>query len=212
LGRLYLVRHGRTEWNKSEVFRGKIDVPLDDIGRKQAVLAKEALLGAGLRYIVTSPLKRAKETASIVSSGFPGVELIEDERATDIDVGRWGGMSLQEVSRKYPREYSVWVKTPDRMKFPDGESLEDVQARVWPLVSSFVPDMKDGDVLLVSHRLTLKVVILTAIGASLGSFWRIRLDTASLSILEHDGTNFVLTRMNDTGHLSPLGTRDRLDF
>lgn len=218
MGRIYLVRHGRTAWNKGEVFRGTADIPLDDVGRQQARLVRGALvtLAPGARFIYCSPLSRAKETADIVACGFPGVRVEPDERFNDIDVGLWSGMALTEVEARYPGLYEAWVRAPHQVGFPGGETLEEIQDRAWSGIETLVPLLGDSDVILVSHRLTLKTIILKAVGSGLKSFWRMRLDTASISILETGGygaeDRLTLSRLNDVSHLKPLGAPDRIDF
>jgi len=204
-----LVRHGRTEWNEAAIFRGKLDIPLDEVGQRQANLAKQVLSREDINYIISSPLKRARETAEIIAQAFPGVEVQIDERVGDIDVGEWAGVSLAEVQRKFPEDYRMWVEAPHKMKFPGGESLKDVQEKAWEAVMSCIWLLDKGGVLLVSHRVILKTIILKAVGAGLDGFWKIRLDTASVSVMEYNGVHWVLTKMNDTSHLgTPTDQRD----
>ncbi|HHW18929.1 MAG TPA: histidine phosphatase family protein [Firmicutes bacterium] len=212
MGKLYLVRHGRTAWNKGEIFRGQMDIPLDDVGRKQAHLVGEVLRGENISLILSSPLVRARETAEIIASYLPNVEVRIDERLTDIDVGQWGGLSLEEVRRRFPREFQVWADTPHLWTFPGGEGLKEVQQRVWESVLSYAPLLDKSGVVMVSHRLTLKTLILKAIGAGLESFWNIRVDTASISVFEHAEGKLVLTALNDTHHLKALEWKDKRDF
>lgn len=223
MGRLYLVRHGRTAWNKGEVFRGTADVPLDDVGREQGRLVGEALKTQARRAarILSSPLSRAMETASIIAEAFAGVSAEADDRLTDIDVGEWSGVSLEEVSRRYPGQYQGWALTPHLFRFPGGQMLREVQEQAWQAVRDAAPLLADSDVILVSHRLTLKALALKAVGAGLEHFWKVRLDTGSISVLElgeavtgdpDAGSRLVLSRLNDVSHLAPLRLQDRIDF
>jgi broad specificity phosphatase PhoE len=223
VGRLYLVRHGRTAWNRGDIFRGTVDVPLDDVGREQARLVRDALFGLapGTRFVYCSPLSRAKETAEIVASAFLGVRAEPDDRFTDIDVGEWSGMPLTEVEARYPELYDTWVRAPREVRFPGGQTLQEVQDQAWNGVQTLVPLLHDSDVILVSHRLTLKTIILKAVGSGLENFWTVRLDTASTSVLEtghleigHYGGEdiLILSRLNDVSHLRPLKLPDRIDF
>lgn len=231
MGKLYLVRHGRTAWNKGEVFRGTSEVPLDDVGRRQAALVGDALRrecaeSSGLPPVYCSPLARALETAQIVAQCFAtdgshgASDVRVDHRFTDIDVGFWTGFSLQEVEVRDPGLYDSWVKSPHIVRFPGGQTLGEVQDAAWSGVLSLVPLLDETDIILVSHRLTLKTIILRATGAGLQHFWHIRLDTASISVLETGGygvpeqgvSPFTLSRLNDVSHLAPLGLPSRVDF
>ncbi len=249
--RIYLVRHGRTDWNKQEIFRGRMDVPLDDVGRQQAGLVREFLLetcaarGERLMKVISSPLGRAREMAEIIHSGVEGAALEVDESFSDIDVGNWGGLYVTQVERDFPREYRVWLERPDVMRFPSGESLEDVRERAWAKLLDIVGDSAStgnatgsGDICIVSHRVVLKVLLLTAIGAPLRSFWKLKVDTGSISVLEapdhvvatkssqgftedgsargvngsDDGHRLTVAAVNITSHLAKLGAPDKRDF
>ena len=218
MARLYLVRHGRTAWNNEEVFRGLADIPLDEVGREQAGMLRDALAQQAphCRLIVSSPLMRGKETAGAISEAFPKAEVRVDPAFTDIDTGDWSGLTLTEVRARYPEEWDKWVNQPHLARYPGGQSLEEVQARAWAGVASLVPVLRDGDVIVVSHRLVLKTVILKVLGAGLENFWRFRLDTGSVSVLETDvqggGERLTLCRLNDTSHLAQLRKPDRKDF
>ncbi|MGE5578839.1 MAG: histidine phosphatase family protein [Bacillota bacterium] len=181
---------------------------------------------AGPPPVYCSPLARAAETARIVAQcltreGFHGdFDVHVDQRFTDINVGSWTGLSLSLAEARDPGLYDSWVKFPHTVRFPGGQTLGEVQDAAWSGVLSLVPLLEVTDVILVSHRLTLKTVILRAIGAGLQHFWQIRLDTASISILETGGYGtsaqgggpFTLSRLNDVSHLASLRLPDRADF
>lgn len=213
-----MVRHGRTAWNKGEVFRGTTDVPLDEVGREQAKLLGRVLYEQAPSPIAVfcSPLSRATETASIVSEAFGTLAPRPDPRFTDIDIGEWSGMALTDVETKYPGQYDAWVRTPHLVRFPGGQTLQEVQDQAWNGVESLVALARESDVILVSHRLTLKTIILKAVGAGLEDFWSIRLDTASISTLEMTsngaGERLTLSRLNDVNHLAAMQLPDRIDF
>ena len=119
---LFLVRHGRTDWNKEGVFRGHKDVPLDEVGRKEALLVGERLKGEGIKGVYSSPLSRAKETAEAIAQ-FHNAEVEVVEELIDLHFGEWEGMSLKEVQEQYPDFYQLWQKVPHRVMFPGGEGL-----------------------------------------------------------------------------------------
>ena len=218
MARLYLVRHGRTAWNNEEVFRGLSDIPLDEVGRRQAAMLRDALAeqAPGSRLIVSSPLMRGKETAGAISEAFPSVQVRVDQAFTDIDTGEWSGLTLAEVKSRYPEAWDTWVNEPHLARYPGGQSLDEVQARAWAGVRSLMPALRDSDVIVVSHRLVLKTIILKALGAGLQNFWKFRLDTGSVSVFETEAgggeERLTLCRLNDTTHLRALAKPDRRDF
>lgn len=110
--RLIVWRHGRTEWNATGRFQGQLDPPLDDVGRRQAVLAAPHLVATGLTaestVVVASDLRRAAETAAALSS-LLGVPLQLDERLREHGLGIWEGLTRSEVADRHPEQYADWV-------------------------------------------------------------------------------------------------------
>ncbi len=125
---IILARHGETEWNVGEIFRGRIDIELNETGIKQAELLAEYLSDVEIDAIYSSPLKRALRTAEVIASHHK-LEVEIAPGIIDLDFGQWQGLSLQEVTDKYSGLYAEWLSRPDRVKMPAGESLNDVRER-----------------------------------------------------------------------------------
>ena len=126
--RLFLVRHGRTQWNKEEIFRGRADIPLDEVGRKEAERVADRLQGEDIGLVLSSPLSRAREMAEVIAKGC-GAPLEVREGLIDLDFGEWQGLSHQEVKERYPELYRRWKERPHEVIFPGGEDLEEVKRR-----------------------------------------------------------------------------------
>lgn len=202
LSLIYILRHGETQWNREEIFRGQADIPLNDAGREQARLAGLALAGKGIETIYSSPLSRAMETAQIVAAALGGIEVRPAEALTDIHFGVWQGLPLAKVRSDYPDLYETWRTRPERARFPGGETLEQVEARAWRfLVDVAGSDMK-GPALLVTHRVVSKLLLCKAMGVGAAGFWRVRQDTTALNLLEWARGDWVVRLVNDTCHLS----------
>ena len=210
--RVYLARHGRTAWNREEIFRGRIDVPLDELGRRQAHALGQALAHAGIGVVVSSPLSRALETARIACSCWDSHGPRPYPAFTDLSFGEWEGLSRQQVEEHYPELYRKWATDPASVTFPGGESLALVEERAWPALQGLAETYAGETILVVTHRVVCKVLLGRALGAGLGAFWRIRQDTACLNLLEWRGDRVEVVRMNDTCHLRPLEESDRTDF
>lgn len=210
--RIYLARHGRTAWNREEIFRGRTDIPLDELGRRQAHALGQHLARAGIGVVVSSPLSRALETARIACSCWDGRDPRPDPAFTDLSFGEWEGLSRQEVQQRYPELYRRWATDPASVTFPGGESLSLVEERAWPALQSLAQAHAGETILVVTHRVVCKVLLGRALGAGLAAFWRIRQDTACLNLLEWRGDRVEVVRMNDTCHLRPLEESDRTDF
>jgi phosphoserine phosphatase len=202
---LYLIRHGETEWNRTEVFRGRTDIPLNDRGLLQAQAASAYYASAGIDAIYSSPLQRARQTAREIAAPH-GLDVIIDERFTDIHCGLWQGRTLTDVQEHYPDLYKTWEHAPQRMKMPGGESLQAVRRRSVAALKSVVDGSKPGKIMIISHRVIIKVLILALLGLGNSHFWQIRQDTACSNTIafSDDVARGVLLQLNNTTYLEGL--------
>jgi probable phosphoglycerate mutase len=125
------------------------------------------------------------------------------EGLIDFDYGEWQSLPEQEVKRLYPGILNEWHSNPHKVKMPGGESLEEVRKRAAEIVSD-VLSRHQGNVLLVSHRVVIKVLICYLLGLDNSHFWNIKQDVGGISIFNCADGRFVLTRHNDTAHLREL--------
>jgi broad specificity phosphatase PhoE len=208
---IILVRHGQTDWNAAETFRGRADVALNETGIKQADELGIFLGNEGLDFIYSSPLQRASVTAGAIARR-QNLEVNTVENLTDIDFGAWQGLPLEEVSQKFPELYRDWLDTPEQVKIPGGESLENVRRRAVPFIEDAVMRCGEGKVVFVSHRIVIKVVICALLGLELSHFWNLKIDTCGLSRFAVGDGRLVLTKHNDTSFLSEATTVAQKDF
>jgi len=209
---IYLLRHGQTAWNKDRIFRGRADVPLDDHGLAQAECAVQALGNTPLVEIHSSPLSRAVQTAQPTANA-KNLPVKEAPELLDIDYGQWTGKSQVEIEKLFPELNRQWLQCPEQVHFPNGEDLSAVRERAFAYLLTLVRTAGDGAILLVSHRVVLKVLICAALELGLSKFWQVKLDTASLSVLSFEKNRFTLSRLNDTCHLQELGgAGESVDF
>ena len=158
---LVLVRHGETDWNRERRFQGHADMPLNDTGRRQARELADALRDEGLTAVYTSPLRRASETAGIVADRL-GLEAEELEALREIDVGDWQGLTVDEVKTRFPERVDVaW-----RSGWPNGETHEQLSARVLPALLDLEQRHPDARVLGVTHAGPIRVALAAAAGLS----------------------------------------------
>jgi broad specificity phosphatase PhoE len=202
MAKLILARHGETMWNVEKVFRGRADVNLDEVGIKQAELLGKYLSNWELEAIYSSPVKRALDTANIVAR-YQKVAVRIAEGLIDFDFGEWQSLPEQEVKRLYPAILNEWQSNPHKVKMPGGESLEEVRRRAVEVVSD-VLSKHQGNVLLVSHRVVIKVLICYLLGLDNSHFRNISQDVGGITIFNYADGRFVLTRHNDTSHLRDL--------
>jgi broad specificity phosphatase PhoE len=207
---IILARHGETEWNVEEVFRGRIDIELNQTGLKQAELLAEYSSGQKIEAVYSSPLKRAAKTAEAIARRHKlKVEVVNG--LTDCHFGRWQGLHLREVKDKYKELYEQWAESPQLVQIPGGESLEEVRERALGVVNGVIAK-HGGRVVLVSHRVVNKVLICALLGLDNSHFWNIRQDTCATTVFSYENGQFVLIKHNDTSYLKPLKRAELGDF
>jgi broad specificity phosphatase PhoE len=207
---LILVRHGQTAWNVVEVFRGRSDVDLDETGLKQAELLADYLSERKIEAVYSSPLKRALRTARAIASRHK-LEVITSQGLNDLKFGEWEGLPVTEVREKYATLFTEWMEKPHLVEIPGGERLDHVTRRVTAFVDVVLTRHK-GAIVLVSHRVVHKVLILALLGMDNSHFWNIKLDTTALSTFTYEGNHWVLTELNNTCYLQPLKQPKLKDF
>lgn len=199
---IILARHGETDWNAEEIFRGRIDVELNEAGIREAELLAEYLNDLAITAIYSSPLKRALRTAEIIASRHD-IKIDIAHQLIDLNYGEWQGLSHNEVKDRYGQLYAEWANNPQLVKMPAGESLADVRKRAASLVENIIAE-NEGTVVLVSHRVVHKVLICALLALDNSYFWNIRMDTAGITIFACEDGRFVLIRHNDTSFLKPV--------
>jgi probable phosphoglycerate mutase len=191
---LVLVRHGESTANAAGLLLGRIDAPLTERGLAQAA-AVGPLLGA-VRSLVSSPLRRALDTAAALHTG---VDVAVDERWIEVDYGVFDGQALRDVPADVWRE---WRADPT-YRPEGGETLAEAQARVGEACEElFATDgagarREDGDVVVVSHVSPIKAAVSWALGADAGLAWRLHLATASVTRVAWGASGPLLETFNE---------------
>lgn len=196
---VYLIRHGESELNRGGMFRGTLDVPLNEHGRLQAEGVARALAKVKLDAVFSSPLARALDTAHTVALAHK-LDVRVDRAFTNINLGEWQGRPKTEIAAKYPREWDTWVRCPERLVVPGGESVPEVRARAWDRLCALVGgECRDQRIAIVTHRTVIKVLLAAAVGLERDYFWKFYVDPASYSVIRHsDETGFYVYQVNVT--------------
>ena len=196
-----LLRHGQTPMSVQKRYAGRSDVPLTDLGVQQAVAAAKRLASAGLDVIVTSPLRRAVQTAEEVAAAT-GVPVVTEAGFRETDFGAWEGLTFSEVRERWPAELNRWLADPAAAP-PGGESLAEVSERVTAALHRVLSARERQTVLIVSHVTPIKTLVAAALLAPPPALYRMHLDVAALSRIDWyaDGPA-VLRSFNDTSHLA----------
>jgi ribonuclease H / adenosylcobalamin/alpha-ribazole phosphatase len=199
-----LLRHGETPLSTERRFAGRGDIPLTEEGLRQAAAGGGRVVARGIDVIVTSPLRRARQTADAVARAT-GAPLVADDGLIETDFGKWEGMTIAEASQRWPDEVSAWMRSVD-VAPPGGESFADVISRVNAALDRLLAEHQFRTLLLVSHVSPIKIAACRAMLAPPASLFRIQLDVASLCEVAWfaDGPA-VVRSLNDTAHLSRAG-------
>ena len=199
---IYLVRHGQTKWNKGGVFRGHKDIPLDNKGFKQAKQVAEYLKNKQIKKIFSSPLSRATQTAEVIANKT-GVNIEIKENFIDLNFGKWEGHEIDWVANNDPHNYHLYKNEPEKAIFPDGESLTNCLERSYRAFYNLVEEYQD-DIIIVTHRVIIKLLLIGVLGLSLNAFWQLHIDTCSTTELTQKSMHFVIRKMNNTCHLDDM--------
>jgi len=203
LTKLLIIRHGRTEWNRVERLRGRADISLDEVGRKQAEAAARRVAEWQLNTVYSSPLRRAMETAQTLAQPS-GLEVKKLSEIIDIDYGQWQGLSLEEAAARDGELYKKWLHSPHQVKFPGGESLAEVRDRVVSALERLTAEHNKQTISLVSHKVVCQVMVLSLLGLELSHFWDVTQDICAVNYFEVRGGIPSALLINDTCHLEGL--------
>ena len=128
--RLLFVRHAPTAWNREGRYQGRTDVPIDDAGVREARRTADTLRGLAVDLVVTSPLRRAVDTAEVIAAALGGVRRLVDDRLVEVAFGDWEGLTQEEIRARWPAALRAWKRAPQSTRFPGGESLRDAEERL----------------------------------------------------------------------------------
>lgn len=198
---LIIVRHGQTEWNRIERFRGRYDVPLNAAGLDQALrTARRIAEHWQPQAVYTSPLSRAVQTADAIASACGQVATIE-EGLLDIDYGAWQGLTPEEASAKWPEQVRAWYEQPEAAQIPGGETLQQVRERSMAAAFQALNHHAGAAVVLVSHTVVNRLMLLAMLGLGNQRFWRLRQEPCAINVVLAAAQDFTLQLYNDTCHL-----------
>ncbi|MCF6465123.1 histidine phosphatase family protein [Clostridium sp. Cult2] len=198
--KIYLVRHGESEWNVSKKIQGQQDIPLTGTGIKQAHLIGNRLINEKIDRIYSSDLSRAYITAKIIGSKL-NMDVIPMKEFREINFGIWEGITNDKMSKEHKKELILWRKSPDKLHIKDAETLKELQLRAMNGINMIIDNEDVDNILIVSHSATLKIIILGLLDMDLTYFKNFTVNNVSLSIVEVREHNKVLILLNDTCHL-----------
>lgn len=196
---LIVIRHGRTESNAAGRLLGRLDIPLDELGERQAEQLAATLLrtAGGIDRVVSSPLQRARQTAAAL--GLP-VEI--DERFIEVDYGDYDGLPLADIPAEL---WATWRSDPDYTP-PGGESLASLQTRVSSGLDDLLEAARTETIVVASHVSPIKASVAWALGVGDEITWRLFVQPASITRIVIRDAGPVLQTFNEIAHLDQLAT------
>jgi probable phosphomutase (TIGR03848 family) len=205
-----LIRHGRTEANTSGILAGRTSgVELDEVGKKQAAHVAQRIGAVPLRAIVTSPLRRCRQTAQALQAAVAdSCPMLVDQALVECGYGEWTGRSLRDLSKD-----KLWrsvQQQPSAVRFPGGESMTEMSSRAVSAIRGWDRRLgaDHGDDAIwaaISHGDVIKAILADALGMHLDSFQRLMVDPGSVSIVRYTPVRpYVLTVNSTAGDLSDL--------
>jgi broad specificity phosphatase PhoE len=198
---IILVRHGETEWNRVERFRGRADIPLNGTGLFQAQATGRRIADEWRPVaIYSSPLSRAVRTAEAVARHFD-LSVQIHHGLIDIDYGQWQGLTPDEARARWPEAVNAWYNAPHTARIPGGETLDDLRSRGLKTVNELSMLHRGQTIVLVSHTVINRTILLGVLDLGNVRFWRLRQDTCAINVFEVDSGIFTIVTMNDTCHL-----------
>lgn len=200
MNRLYLLRHGESEWNILNKIQGQKDTNLTSKGILQAKQVAKSLANEKIDKIYSSDLKRAFDTAKIIGQSL-GLEVNCLKELREINFGVWEGLTTNEVKEKYMKEHTVWMTKPHELIIPNAEKLIDLQERLLGFINLLIKKNENKNHLIVSHGASIKAMILGVLGMDISLYNKLSIDNTGLSIIEYRDYSPVLKKLNDTSHL-----------
>lgn len=199
--RIILIRHGQTEWNRIERFRGRADVPLNETGLAQAeAVGKRVAAEFQPAAVYSSPLGRALTTAEAVAR-HSNLPVQVHPGLVDIDYGEWQGLTPAEARQRWPEMVEAWYRQPHTACIPGGETLAAVRRRAMATVNMLAARHATQTIACVGHTVINRIILLGVLGLGNERFWHIRQEPGAINIFEVENSEFVLVSLNDTCHL-----------
>lgn len=198
--KIFLIRHGQTDYNKNSKLQGRIDIELNRTGLNQSEILGKRLSTYGLTKIYTSDLKRAVQTAKVIEK-HTGADVCSTPLLREIDMGDWQGLNWDQIKQNYPKYYADWSQYTTDMPYPGGECGKSVIKRFQTLISQI--ELSDYDnLVMVTHSGLIKTVVSSLLCMPVEKRFFITVENCSISVLSFDREldRLRVLRLNDSAH------------
>ena len=198
--KIFLIRHGETEWNKIGKLQGSSDIKLLPEGIQQAHLLAEHAPFHNVDAIYSSDLERAVKTAEILAAKFH-LPVIKERGLRETSFGEWEGRFLSDLAKENPKGFEKFFTRPDKVQPPNGETFLQSQARIMNALGEIIADNDGKSVIVVSHGAAIRLILCAALVIPIRKMWAIGQYNMALNVLIFSEGNFSVELMNSTMHL-----------
>ena len=206
--RIFLIRHGETNWNKEGRFQGQIDIPLNNNGKDQATKASKYLQEINFNKAFSSAMARPYETATIILKETPELKITKINELVEINHGLWEGKLENEIKEQWPELLKNWHDHPEEVIMPEGESIKEVSERSVKAWGDICLTQKSNDLtLLVAHDAVNKTLICNLLGIDYSNIWMIKQGNGGITIIDifnDPQKDNVISALNITTHLGGI--------
>lgn len=200
--RIILTRHGETEWNIERRVQGRLDSPLTEKGLTQARSLALRLRNESIQYLYSSDLPRAFATAEEIRRELQLERVIPEPRIREFSFGDWEGKLWDELRQNYKDIFRIWDSTPQLVQVPSGDNMYSFSEKVWEYFQELITKHRGDTICLVSHGLTLKLLVTKALGFTVDEWIKTPLQfNTAVNILEVKGKKINPVILGDCSHL-----------
>lgn len=201
--KIILTRHGHVEGIEPERFRGRTELALTPQGLEEARRTAAHIAATwGVAAIYASPLQRCRMTAEAISAACGGLAFAAVDALSDLDYGLWQWRTHEDVQAEAPAAFRLWQVAPHLVRFPKGESLQDLVARTSDALREVLARHPGETVVLVGHDSVNRALLLQLLDQPLSAYWRLRQDPCGVSEIDVEDGQARARRINEIGHLS----------
>ena len=198
--KLFLIRHGQTDWNILGKYQGQTDIPLSAEGVRQAERLAQHFPADALDVIYTSDLQRAVMTAERLAKKF-STPVKAEKALRELDFGAWEGLTYQEIAQRWPQEVEHLFGAPEKLQIPKGETFLTLQQRAMAKINEIREENDGKNVAVVAHGAIAKAILTALLHIPLHYVWTLRQDNTAVNIIRFDDTFVSVELLNGTAHL-----------
>lgn len=196
----YIVRHGQTNWNILGRTQGHGNSDLTKKGLEQAKELADTIVDYPIDYIYSSDLGRAVQTAQIIANKL-NLDVNKTPALREMGFGIWEGLLIEEIKKYHLDTYNTWRNKPHLVNIEGGENLNIIKERTDKFIEELNKKYDNKHIVLVSHSVTVRAMLLSFLGSSMQNIYRIKQDNTALNIVECRDYGPVVIKMNDTSHI-----------